>query len=176
MAQERSGGPPNTGTHDEVSKVTRVVVPAAGLAVQPESLRIYGANEILRQADHGIDSGTILQFNSSIMAKKDHDNDREPKDKYEPGPKHGGPDRRHPGHEEEESGDDPKRHASIIERRWQGSPPPTAELYARALQQWQNLPGAVGNQPPDLTGAANKPAAPDAKPGPTTSAEEESES
>lgn len=42
-----------------------------------------------------------------------------------------------------ESGDDPLRHARIIERRWLGSVPPTPALYARALQQWLALPGAV---------------------------------
>ena len=106
---------------------------------------------------------------------KDRERDYEPERKHEHGPKDEHEHHRRWEREPEESGDDPKRHASIIERRWLGSPPPTAERYARALQQWQNLPGAVGNQPPDLTGAANKPAAPDAKPGPTTSAEEESE-
>jgi hypothetical protein len=49
--------------------------------------------------------------------------------------------RHHP--DEEESGDNPARHASIIERRWLGSVPPTPELYERALKQWQALPGAV---------------------------------
>ena len=78
------------------------------------------------------------------MAKKDHDRERETEGKYEPEPPH----RYHRGHEEEkESGDDAKRHASIIERRWLGSPPPTAERYAKALQQWQNLPGAVPAAP-----------------------------
>jgi hypothetical protein len=52
-------------------------------------------------------------------------------------------DRRSHYYKKEESGDDPKRHAAIIERRWLGSPPPTPELYARALRQWQALPGAV---------------------------------
>jgi hypothetical protein len=42
-----------------------------------------------------------------------------------------------------ESGDDPLRHARIIERRWLGSVSPTPALYARALQQWLALPGAV---------------------------------
>jgi hypothetical protein len=42
-----------------------------------------------------------------------------------------------------EEGDDPRAHAQILERRWLGSSPPTAELYARALQQWRALPGAV---------------------------------
>jgi hypothetical protein len=44
---------------------------------------------------------------------------------------------------EEEGGDDPARHARIQARRWLGSPPPTAERYARALRQWRALPGAV---------------------------------
>lgn len=43
----------------------------------------------------------------------------------------------------EESGDDPLRHARILQHRWEGSPPPTAERYARALRQWRALPGAV---------------------------------
>ena len=44
---------------------------------------------------------------------------------------------------EEKGGDDPARHARIQSRRWLGSPPPTAERYARALRQWRALPGAV---------------------------------
>ncbi|MBV8948398.1 MAG: hypothetical protein JOZ95_23430 [Solirubrobacterales bacterium] len=44
---------------------------------------------------------------------------------------------------EKDSGDDPLTHARIISRRWEGSVPPTEELYARALRQWQALPGAV---------------------------------
>jgi hypothetical protein len=43
----------------------------------------------------------------------------------------------------DDSGDDPLRHARIIERRFLGSVPPTPALYARALQQWLALPGAV---------------------------------
>ena len=43
----------------------------------------------------------------------------------------------------EGGGDDPKRHAAILAQRWEGSPPPTAERYARALSQWRSLPGAV---------------------------------
>jgi hypothetical protein len=62
----------------------------------------------------------------------DHDHDHDDDD-Y---------DRRSRGHKEE-SGDNPARHASIIERRWLGSVPPTPELYERALRQWQALPGAV---------------------------------
>jgi hypothetical protein len=48
-----------------------------------------------------------------------------------------------PEREHKDRGDDPLRHAQIIQRRWLGSPPPTFEQYARALRQWQSLPGAV---------------------------------
>ena len=37
-----------------------------------------------------------------------------------------------------------------IARRWQGSAPPTAEAYARALRQWRQLPGSVITAPNDL--------------------------
>jgi hypothetical protein len=59
--------------------------------------------------------------------------------------KHGGPGEheRHSDRDREDSGDDPLRHAQIIQRRWLGSPPPTFERYARAFRQWQRLPGAV---------------------------------
>ena len=43
----------------------------------------------------------------------------------------------------EHDGDDPFRHASIIQQRWRGGAPPTAERLASALQQWRALPGAV---------------------------------
>jgi hypothetical protein len=53
----------------------------------------------------------------------------------------------HDGHEDhdrdEGDGDDPARHAAVIARRWLGSVPPSAELYARARQQWLALPGAT---------------------------------
>ena len=67
----------------------------------------------------------------------------------------------------EESGDDPKRHASVIERRWLGSPPPTPELYARALQQWEKLPGAVSRPASDVTGGKDEPATLEANRGAT---------
>jgi hypothetical protein len=58
----------------------------------------------------------------------------------------------HDGHEDdngnegdggEDDGDSPARQAAIIALRWLGSVPPTAELYARARQQWLALPGAT---------------------------------
>jgi len=50
--------------------------------------------------------------------------------------------------EREGEGDDPARHGRIIARRWLGSPPPSAERYARAIEQWNKLPGAVPTTPP----------------------------
>jgi len=47
-------------------------------------------------------------------------------------------------------GDDPSTHAQILERRWLGSEPPTAELYARAREQWRALPGAVMSPASDV--------------------------
>lgn len=43
---------------------------------------------------------------------------------------------------------------ALTSRRWQGGPPPTTELLARAIEQWQQLPGAVVSVPvSDLTSA-----------------------
>jgi hypothetical protein len=68
----------------------------------------------------------------------------EPQEPYAEGKRNGGDER-------EESGDNPERHARIIERRWLGSPPPTAELYANALRQWLALPGAVMRPASEVT-------------------------
>ena len=65
---------------------------------------------------------------------------------------------RHPYHDRQESGDNPAKHASIIERRWLGSPPPSFERYARALQQWRALPGAVVSPATGVTTDAPAPA------------------
>lgn len=40
--------------------------------------------------------------------------------------------------------------AYLLER-WQGSPPPTADAYARALRQWRQLPGAQVTEPADIS-------------------------
>jgi len=53
------------------------------------------------------------------------------------------PDRR------EEPFDDPEEHRVIENRRFQGSLPPTPELYARAREQWHRLPGSVVRSPMD---------------------------
>ena len=91
--------------------------------------------------------------------------------------RHGGPrdsdeehrdDRERKEHREHEKrehrGDDPKKHAAIIARRWEGSTPPTAERYANALKQWHALPGAVEWPATDVESPA--PPAPDGAPKP----------
>jgi hypothetical protein len=67
------------------------------------------------------------------------------------------------GRDRDHSGDDPRRHELILVRRWLGSIPPTAELYARARQQWLALPGAV------VRSAADVQPVPAPKPPPATS-------
>jgi hypothetical protein len=39
----------------------------------------------------------------------------------------------------------------IVKRRLEGGEPPTAEAYARALEQWQKLPGAAVRDPGTVT-------------------------
>jgi hypothetical protein len=51
-----------------------------------------------------------------------------------------------------------------LARKWQGSVPPTAQAYARALQLWRQLPGAVITEPTDL---GTLPKAPPPSPEPT---------
>jgi hypothetical protein len=50
--------------------------------------------------------------------------------------------------ERDESGDDPRKHAAILERRWVGSAPPTLERYLHALAQWRALSGAPAPREP----------------------------
>src|SRR5579862_2732447 len=46
-------------------------------------------------------------------------------------------------HKREEPYDDPFEHREIENLRFRGGLPPTAELYARAREQWYRLPGSV---------------------------------
>lgn len=48
-------------------------------------------------------------------------------------------------------GEERKVHEEIIERRIGGGEAPTPEAYARALKQWQQLPGSVIRPPTDVT-------------------------
>jgi hypothetical protein len=79
------------------------------------------------------------------------------------------------GHEHD-SGDDHRRkfendkgnasHIEAEERRFRGGLSPTAELYARARDQWNQLPGSVVRSPMDPV-ASNPPDAPETKPAET---------
>jgi hypothetical protein len=44
-----------------------------------------------------------------------------------------------------------------VTRRWDGSPPPSAEAYAQAERLWRQLPGAVITLPTDLGGPPEQP-------------------
>jgi hypothetical protein len=61
---------------------------------------------------------------------------------------------------------DPVRiHREYVERRVGGGTEPTKEAYARALEQWRQLPGAVSTPPAELTGEDAAPSAePDVEP------------
>lgn len=103
---------------------------------------------------------------------RNHDQEREPEHE----PEHNGERHHHPERHRDESGDDAKRHASIIERRWLGSPPPTAERYALAVRQWHALPGAVVQPATDVAGSEdNNRQVPDPNPKRNTPANVESD-
>ena len=81
--------------------------------------------------------------------------------------------RKHPGHGDGE-GDNEKAEqkifAELVQRRLGGGATPTAEAYAKAMQQWQALPGAVQfvavpRFPPSDAGGTTSPDAPPEKPG-----------
>jgi hypothetical protein len=48
-------------------------------------------------------------------------------------------------------------HEKIIARHYEGGAPPSPEAYARALQQWQRLPGSVVRPPTDVRPPAKEP-------------------
>jgi hypothetical protein len=57
---------------------------------------------------------------------------------------------------------DPVRiHREYVERRIGGGGEPSPEAYARALEQWHQLPGAVSRPPTELTSAEAERAAQD---------------
>jgi hypothetical protein len=56
-------------------------------------------------------------------------------------------------------------HEEITARHYEGGAPPTPEAYARALKQWQQLPGSIVRPPTDVRPPAKeKPKSPDASP------------
>jgi hypothetical protein len=73
---------------------------------------------------------------------------KEPKEPHEHGER---PERPRP------QGRERKVHEEIIERRLAGGAPPTPEAYARALEQWHQLPGSVVRPPTDIALPDQKP-------------------
>ncbi|MGH7484648.1 MAG: hypothetical protein ACREMY_03460 [bacterium] len=76
------------------------------------------------------------------------------------------------GHKHDSGGDHRRKfendkgnasHIEIEERRFRGGLPPTPELYARARDQWNQLPGSVVRSPMDPV-AGNPPTVKETKP------------
>lgn len=51
-------------------------------------------------------------------------------------------------------------HRDYVERRVRGGAPATPEAYARAIEQWHRLPGAVRVPPTEVTGEQSAPTLP----------------
>jgi hypothetical protein len=88
-----------------------------------------------------------------------------PRDKGHAG--HGPPGDRDNGHGDD---DRPRRrrmgrehavHQELLQQRIGGGAPPTPEAYAKALAQWQQLPGSIVRPPTDLRVQAKDGAQPD---------------
>jgi hypothetical protein len=69
---------------------------------------------------------------------------KEPDDRKQPYPDDDGPQHRPEGREHQV-------HKEILDRRMRGGPEPTPDAYARALEQWKNLPGSIVRPPTDVT-------------------------
>lgn len=94
------------------------------------------------------------------MAKrKDPHNPDDPED---PQQEDGDPDQRRPEHRPE--GREHQVHQEILKRRLRGGPQPTPQDYARALEQWKNLPGSIVRPPTDNPPPPETPPSPDEKP------------
>ena len=93
--------------------------------------------------------------------KSDDQGDKPPDDGEKPPPR-----RRKPSEGEQQyppgnpDADPVRIHRAYVERRLSGGPPgtadagppATADAYARALEQWHRLPGAVSSPPTEVTG------------------------
>lgn len=101
--------------------------------------------------------------------EREHEREHEHENEHENEHDH----KRRSDDEGEGGGDDPGMQFRIIARRWMGSPPPTAERYARALQQWQALPGAVVSPATYVTVASESVQSAGASPSPAGSSGEE---
>jgi hypothetical protein len=80
-----------------------------------------------------LDDSFLMEIET--MAKSKHHDDDRKRDR----------DREHePEHDEGN-----RAHIEIEERRFRGGQPPTPDLYERAREQWNQLPGAVEKSPAD---------------------------
>jgi hypothetical protein len=67
-------------------------------------------------------------------------------------------------------------HEEIVARHYEGGASPTPEAYARALKQWQQLPGSIVRPPTDVRPPAKeKPKSPDASRVSTVTADDASD-
>jgi hypothetical protein len=73
------------------------------------------------------------------MKKHEHEN-REPKS----------PEREDGEHPYPHLGTERRAHVAIVRRWWEGSEPPSAQAYARALKQWRQLPGSIVTTATDI--------------------------
>lgn len=72
--------------------------------------------------------------------------------------KHKGGESKHEGEEHEHRsrphgtgyGRERAVYEEFLTRRWQGSVPPTAQAYSRAIQKWRQLPGSIVTTPADI--------------------------
>jgi hypothetical protein len=71
-----------------------------------------------------------------------------PKDPKDPKHKPKEPHQERPEHKPE--GREHQVHEEILKRRMRGGPEPTPGDYARALEQWKNLPGSIVRPPTDV--------------------------
>jgi hypothetical protein len=63
-------------------------------------------------------------------------------------------------------GTERKVYLEYLRRRWEGSAPPTAEAYTRALKLWRQLPGSVVTVPADIATVPEPAATGEANPQP----------
>ena len=84
-------------------------------------------------------------------------------------PKHPGPNGHH---SQDHHGDEPRNEpegrdfnvfVDIVKRRLAGGVPATPEAYARGLEQWKQLPGAVTRDAGTIKGALDAPPSPGAE-------------
>jgi hypothetical protein len=80
-------------------------------------------------------------------ARKDDEESREGYSEQKPPPRQTEPKLGNP------DADPVKIHREYVERRLGGGVPATPEAYARALEQWHQLPGAVSTPPSEVRGA-----------------------